>query len=253
MGRFLNRFWDENVAGNGLLNNLIAYWPCSEVLGNALDLHVNMLHLTDVNTVMSNPGLVYPLARQYTKENNEYHTRPNDDALLSGGDVDFTLAVWLRLDSKPLMEYFVSKYKNFTPQSIEYGIAYLSSSDKFFFIVGSGSSSKGVVYTNTFGAPNLNVWYLVVAWHDSIAHTINIQVNNGGIDSADTSGAPSDGVAQFRIGNLHSSTTGFPVDGRIGPTMFWKSAPGGGGILSADKRTVLYNSGLGLPYVMMTA
>lgn len=66
-------------AGNGLLNNLIAYWPGNEFNGNALDLHINALHLTDVNTVTSNPGLVYPLARQYTAANNEYHTRPGED------------------------------------------------------------------------------------------------------------------------------------------------------------------------------
>ncbi|OQC57681.1 MAG: hypothetical protein BWX54_01134 [Verrucomicrobia bacterium ADurb.Bin018] len=34
------------AAGNGLLNNLIAYWPGNEASGDALDLHTNALTLT---------------------------------------------------------------------------------------------------------------------------------------------------------------------------------------------------------------
>ncbi len=42
------------------------------------------------------------------------------------------------------------------------------------------------------------------------------------------------------------------MDGRIGPTMFWKSAAGGGGVLTAAQRTALYNGGAGLRYDQLT-
>lgn len=40
--------------------------------------------------------------------------------------------------------------------------------------------------------------------------------------------------------------------GRVGPTMFWKSAAGGGGVLTAAQRTALYNGGAGLAYANFT-
>jgi len=44
----------------------------------------------------------------------------------------------------------------------------------------------------------------------------------------------------------------WPFDGRIGPIVFWKSAAGDGGVLTADQRTALYNGGAGLPYTSFT-
>jgi hypothetical protein len=35
--------------------------------------------------------------------------------------------------------------------------------------------------------------------------------------------------------------------------MVWKSAPGGGGVLTAEQRTALWNDGAGLPYSEFTA
>ena len=36
------------------------------------------------------------------------------------------------------------------------------------------------------------------------------------------------------------------------PTMFWKSAAGAGGVLTAAQRTALYNGGAGLTYAAFT-
>jgi hypothetical protein len=41
--------------------------------------------------------------------------------------------------------------------------------------------------------------------------------------------------------------------GRIGPVAMWKSAPGGGGVLTAAQRTALWNGGAGLAYADFTA
>ena len=231
--------------GNGLLNNLIAYWPGNEVAGNALDLHTNALHLTDVNGVTSNPGVVYPWSRQYTRALNRYHTRPGDDALLSTGDVDFTIAACVWLDSKIGVETIASKDTMAMPNR-EYWLGYFLAGDRFFLQLTDGT--VGTAIANTLGAPALGAWYLVIGWHDSVANTVNIQVNNGGADVVGTVGAPADTGAIFQIGR----TLANQWDGRIGPTMFWKSAPGAGGVKTPAERLALWNGGTPLRYDQFT-
>jgi len=237
------------AAGNGLLNNLIAYWPGNELAGNALDLHVNALHLTDTNTVTSNPGLVYPLARQYTAANNEYHTRPGDDALLSTGDVDFTLATVVYQDSKPGAGMFIASKDDVAPGLREYQLIWSQPLDRYQWIVRGGTNAVGTATANTLGAPVLATWHLLVVWHDSVANTVSIQVNNGGVDAAATTGPPVDTAATFRLSTF---LAGNDWDGRIGPSMFWKSAAGAGGVLTAAERLALWNGGTPLRYDQFT-
>jgi len=120
--------------------------------------------------------------------------------------------------------------------------------NRFQFRVSSDGTAETSQDANTLGAPAINTWYLIVGWHDSVANTINIQVNNGGIDSTPHATGVFDNVYSFRIGMGRATWT----DGRIGPTMFWKSAAGGGGVLTAAQRTQLWNGGAGLPYASFT-
>lgn len=234
------------AAGNGLLNNLIAYWPGNEAAGNALDLHTNALHLTDTNTVTSNPGLVYALARQYTAVNNEMHVRPGDDALLSTGDVDFTLAAWCRFDTFGVNRYIAGK--SIVATTYEYWIQYGLAANRLQFVVSSDGTALATVEANTLGAPAINVWYLVVGIHDSVANTISVGVNDV-FDSAIYALGVFNGAVPFRIGWRAATAE---MDGRIGPTMFWKSNAGLGGALDAAKRTALFNGGAGLTYAAFT-
>jgi len=240
----------EVVAGNGLLNNLIAYWPGNEVAGNALDLHTNALHLTDTNTVTSNPGLSYPLARQYTAANNEYHTRPGDDALLSTGDVDFTLAACARFDTFLINRSMVTKYLAAT-NNREYWLMFNQVTGRFEFRVSLLGTLATVttVLADTLGVPAINTWYLIIGWHDSVANTINIEVNDGGVDSIAHAGGVFDSAATFEIG---ARTLADYMDGRIGPTAMWKSGPGLGGVKTPAERTALWNGGVPLTYAAFT-
>jgi hypothetical protein len=238
----------RGAAGNGLLNNLIAYWPGNEASGNALDLHTNALHLTDVNTVTSNPGLVYLLARQYAQVNSENHTRPADDALLSGGNVDLTIASFVYLDSNTARLGITGKW---AVENREHQLRYDNTANRFQFLVTSDGelATSTTIDADTFGAPALTTWYLVIAHHDATTGHIGIQVNNGAIDTVLHADGVFDGTAAFQLGRSAANVW----DGRIGPTMFWKSAPGGGGVLTADQRTALYNGGAGLTYAAFTS
>lgn len=236
------------AVGNGLLNALIAYWPGNEAAGNALDLHANALHLTDTNTVTSAAGLVYPTARQYTAASAERHTRPADDAFLSTGDVDFTIAAWANFDSFGAMRAIVAK-RNAPPQW-EYWLHYNASLNLLELRVSSAGNNQFFIQAASAGAPSIATWYLVIGWHNSVADTINIQVNNGAVDSKAHAVGVLDSTSPFVIGRDAAAVT--LMDGRIGPTMFWKSAAGGGGVLSAAQRTALYAGGAGLPYAGFT-
>ena len=243
-----------SAAGNGLLNALIAYWPGNEASGDALDLHTNGLTLTDTNTVTSNPGKVYALARQYTRINSEYHARLGDDAQLSAGDTELTIACWVQLDYIPVgaVEYTaVSKYNTALGQR-EYFIGYIAGSTNRFqawYGNSTGGSSTQLI-ASSFGVPIAGIWYFCVTWHDPTADKIYIQINNGVVDSKSWSGGIVDGTYPFKLGARGAGINNF--NGRIGPVMFWKSAAGGGGVLTAAQRTALYNAGAGLPYASFT-
>lgn len=239
------------VASNGLLNNLIAYWPGNEESGDLLDAHTNALHLTDTNTVTNASGKVYATARHYTAAAGEYHTRPGDDALLSIGDVDATLAAWVLLDSKGADRAIVSKGDAPYEYILEYGVG----DDRWVWIVrNSANSAYGICVGTDAGSPSLSTWYFVVAWHDSVANSLNIQVNNGAVTSLAWSEGVNDSTSCFTVGAFrHWGAPARLMNGRIGPTAMWKSTGGGGGVLTATQRTALYNSGSGLAYAAFTA
>jgi hypothetical protein len=240
-------------AGNGLLNALIAYWPGNEANGNALDLHTNALHLTDTNTVTSAAGLVYATARQYTRANSERHVRPGDDALLSLGDLDATIATWLNMDSKPASDMCIlGKDEGWTAATTEYNLEYNAFQDRLSVWVSSGVATKRVSST-ALGSPSTGVWYCILFWHDSVADTLNIQVNNGVVDSVAWANGIQDGIGKFSLGlAVNCYGAGYGMNGRIGPTMFWKSTAGLGGVLTVAQRTALFAAGAGLPYAGFT-
>jgi len=222
---------------NGLLKNLVGFWPLNEVNGNALDLHTNALHLTDTNTVTSNPGIIYPLARQYTAANLEYHTRASE-SILKIQNKDATFMAWVRLDSLSFCG-IISKAVNGPGASWDYYLSY--DLTRFVFSINSGGGDV----LSTFGPVLAGVWYCVFAWFD--ASGIHIQVNDTQIDDTAYVAMVSTNE-NFFIG----TRTAQYMNGRIGPAAFWSSATGAGGALTAAQRLLLYNNGAGLPYAQFT-
>jgi hypothetical protein len=106
----------------------------------------------------------------------------------------------------------------------------------------AGTAAANVFLDDTaLGSPLATTWYYVVAWHDSTANTINIQINNGTPTSlSHTLGVYASGTGLFSIGS--TGGTAAYMNGRIDEVSFWKR------ILTADERMTLYNSGNGLAY-----
>jgi hypothetical protein len=176
-------------------------------------------------------------AAQLTAANSEQLSHA-DNASLSTGDIDFSLGAWVYLDSVGATRTILARRDGNTP--IEYILQYSNSLLRFqFLIYDSGGSIVGTATANNAGAPSTGAWYYVLAWHDSVANTVNIQVNGGTANSAAETGVPSDSTASFRIGMANGSSTQ-PWDGRIDEVGFWKRT------LSDSERATMYNSGRAL-------
>jgi len=224
-----------------LLDSLVSYWKLDESSGDAID-SVGSNTLTDNNTVGSAVGKIGN-ARDFEADNSEFF-KIADNASLSTGDIDFTLAGWVRLESKTDFRCMIRKQA--AVGECEYGIIYSTIGDRFEF----DYSSDGVAFlsepADNLGSPSVATWYYIVAWHDAVANTVNIQVNNGTVDSASFSSGVRDGTGSFAIGTAGDITTAL-WDGLIDEVGFWKR------VLTAQERTDLYNNGNGFAYPFTAA
>lgn len=235
------------VASNGLLNNLIAYWPLNEAGGanNALDLHTNALTLTQNNSPGADTGKVYAGARTFNGS-TQYFSRASEAALQTG-DVDFTIAAWVYLAATTNYQSVITKI-GVANSTREYQLTYTSTGTKLIFdwwldTIGNAASVAS-------GAISQNGWHLVECYHNAADDLIGIALDGGAFATAAANGGNA-GTAAMQIGSRELAGPLF--SGRIGPVAMWKSAPGGGGVLSEAQRTALWNDGAGLAYADFTA
>jgi len=214
---------------------LAAYWNLEEASGTRFD-PVGDNDLTDNNTVTQAVGIVGN-AGQFTRANTEFLSHV-DNLDLSTGDIDFTIAGWAYLDSTSNQLTLISKGNWAGIAQAEYKIEFIVSSSKLQLVVssdGGGGGTAGVIASST---QTTGTWYFVVAWHDSINNTINIQIDNGTVSSIAHSAGVFDGTESFQIGSRNGAGS-IPWDGRIDEVGFWKK------VLTAQERTDLYNGGSG--------
>jgi hypothetical protein len=235
------------AAGNGLLNNLIAYWKLDEAGGanNALDAHSGARTLTQNNSPGSATGLVYSTARAFDGYTSRRYFSRTSETALQGGDNDYTIAAWVYLNTVTANQAIITKWVS----SVEYYMVYNYndwSATPYWLFVMDGTSLPA---TNA-GAATVSTWYLVTFWYDAANDTMGISVNNGTPNTQTGVGAGATGTEAFRIGNLAGGA--YYPNARIGPLMMWKSTPGNGGVLTSTQRTALYNSGNGLAYASFT-
>ncbi|MBI2105119.1 MAG: PEP-CTERM sorting domain-containing protein [Candidatus Omnitrophica bacterium] len=216
----------------GLLDDLTAYWTLDETSGTRFD-SVGSNHLTDHNTVTQASGVVGNAA-QFTKANSEYLSIA-DNPSISMGDEDFTLAAWVYLDSLPSTSlhqpmHIIAKGNQFFTGQIEY-LLRVDANDQAILYSPGGT---GGVFASTAGPFSTNTWNHVVGWHDAAGDTLNIQVNNGAIDSRSHAVGVQDLGNELVLGTaatIHDDL----LDGRIDEAGIWKR------ILTAEERSLLYS------------
>jgi hypothetical protein len=223
------------AGGASTLNtDLIAYWKLDEASGTRADSETTgtAQDLTDNNTVTSTTGKIGNAA-QFTAANSEWLHR-NDSTDLSTGNIDFTFAFWVYLDTKSANQVLVGK----SGASVEFYCWYVNGSDRLEFRASQNGSSETAATANNHGSVSTSTWYFVVCWHNAASDTINISVNNGTVNSTGFNVAGVvDGTNPFQVGRYGAA--GVYTNGRIDEVGFWKK------VLTSDERTELYNAGSG--------
>lgn len=180
------------------------------------------------------------MAAQFTRATNEYLSIA-DNAALSAGNIDFTLFGWAWIADNTLDAYLAVKGTADTVAGLEYRLRFNPTSSRFNFYFGNGVLAESV-NADSLGTPANNTWYFIVAWHDATADTVNIQVNNGAVDSVAYTGGGQDTTGSFALGNWVSGNPAAALGGRM---QSWGVARS---VLSVDERTALYNGGVALAY-----
>lgn len=231
------------AAGNGLLNNLIAYWPGNEANGDLLDVH-GIYPLTAYNAPTSDTGKVYTTARKYLYASKQYHLKFYDDLITGTARGSFTVALWVYEYSHVANAGFAAQWFGTTRN---WTLCW--SPGGYYYFITSASDWIGTPYN-----PAVGVWHLVIVWYDRLAGgtwgTIGLQVDNG---IPQTKAVKSWGGANspFCVGVAYSGA--YTLNGKLGPTAFW-SSPGVDttGALTSNQREALWNEGAGLPYASFT-
>jgi hypothetical protein len=228
------------AGGASTLNtDLISYWKLDEASGSRADSEPTgtAQNLTDNNTVTSATGKINDAAH-FVVANSEYLNRV-DSADLSTGQIDFTVAAWVKLNTKGANRTIVSKYN--PGGNGEFILRYNNTADRWSVQIFDNSSLIQTLNATTAGSPSTGTWYLIIFRHDSTgasAGTIYLSVNGGTEDSAGSTGwTVRDTTAEFIIGAYYISNQ--PWDGDIDEVGFWKK------LLSSDERAELYNSSNG--------
>src|SRR3989338_9836212 len=178
--QFSNTGFETDLTGwtaspDSLGTSLNAFWKLDEASGTRSD-SVGSNNLTDNNTVTQGTGKVGNAA-QFTAANSE-SLSITDNTALSTGDIDFTIAAWVYLDSVSSTRGIVDKRSADAAGSNDYSLRYNQLIDRFaFYVNGVDDTSKAVA--DNFGSPSISTWYFIVAWYTATDNTLHIQVNNG--------------------------------------------------------------------------
>lgn len=174
----------------------------------------------------------------------------SSNATLQVGDVDFTMGCWVNMRL-----VYQSGYETIMGKGNPNG------ANGEFYLMGNNGAAGGplmfrvrntansainaaVTVSTLTVQPTSNVWAFVIAWHDSVANTLNIQMNNGTVVSQSWSTGVYVGTQSFTVGFQGGSNF---LNGIVDSAFFIKS------VLSANDRTYLYNSGNGTSYLELLA
>ena len=226
---------------------LMSAWTLSEASGQRAD-YTGRNDLTPNNSPTTSTGKVNSTCVHLTAASSQYLNRlVYESGNLILNDESFMVAAWAYLDSKGAVRYICSHWANDVATNQSWGLRYRNTTDRFEFFIGYTDGTSTVVAANTLGSPSTGTWYLVIGWFDRFANTINIQVNNGTVDSAATATTALQGsLTDFRVGAINVSGITDYWDGRIDDLSLWRR------ILTSAERTTLYNGGTGNLFTTIT-
>lgn len=214
-------------------DDLKFYLKMDESAGNnAMDAHsVGPYDFTQHNTVGSATGRING-ARDFELASAHYF----DHADLSVADEDFSLSLWLHLESKPAGN--MHAIDKIGAADVGFALFWSQASDRLTWYTKGPSAASTAVWGSSL---SLATWYHVVCTHSAGSDQIAIIVNDGTPVTASHAGGITDSGSNFSIGKYTPLGLGY-WDGLIDEVGFWKR------VLTAGEITSLYGAGAGLAY-----
>ncbi len=216
------------ASGSTLLKNLVSWWDLDEESGTRVDA-VGSNDLTDVNTVLFTSGKIGNAAI-FVGANSEKLSQDPGVVGAFNGDVDWTMACWVKPGVNETA-WVAGRY-----WGVWRGWNIQRDANRFYVQVrNSADDATTIVYDPIGDNYVAGTWYLVIAWHDSTADTVNISrepTSTGDGSGAHSTGCFTNSLAPFNIGgNTIYDNNEMDLVG------LWDR------VLTSDERTELYNLG----------
>jgi len=223
---------------SSLLTGLSAYWKLNEISGTRSD-SKGTSDLSDNNTVGYATGEVGNAAL-FSAASSEYLSVNNNSALTTS-NTSFTVSGWYYFGSSIQGSVLASK-DNVTDRGRVWQLWFDPDNRVLGFDIWNNGyllDSREVLVNNVNPTP---AWHFIVAWFDVANHTLNLQIDNGTVNSisTDTSYTYDSGIP-IRLGRIGGPEP-YSYDGLIDEFGYWKR------LLTSSERNSLFNSGSGLSY-----
>ena len=165
-----------------LTDSLISYWKLDDATGQfPVDATASGNTLNQGNTITSGTGKINGGA-SFSGSGTWLSCLNTADLQLS--DVDFTFALWIKLNATAADMWPISKGAVGNSSLILEFKAGPTQRFRLRMFGSAGFGNETSVQADTFGAPSTGTYYYVVAWHDATANTFDIQINDTAADSA---------------------------------------------------------------------
>jgi|GEM_PF-2819157 len=214
-----------------LYEDLVAAWRFEEASGDrypSMGEHI----LTENGATASATGKIGDAA-DFTGSENLYVA---DGTALQQGEFDYSVALWVKLDSIAADQWIVAKD---SASNLEYGLYYDSTAGAFVATLGSTTPTTYTVEDEDV-TPATGTWYFVRFWYDHAASTINIRVNDGTTYSTScASETPYTGTDSFMVGAHEYGAETDELDGQV-DALHWHQRA-----LSDGEHEILYAGGDG--------
>lgn len=220
---------------SSLLANLSSYWKLEEASGTRVD-QIGNNSMSATNAPGNAAGKVGQALLLASASSQYLSVADNATNKLTAGS--FTIAGWLLFNSINAGGGNAWLAKDSSTAGRAYNCDQNSNNFRFFTQGGGGSN----LVATTGVAIATATWYFVACWFDSVAGSLNIQVNNGTIFTQTGAAGPAVSTAPLNIGQSGYAGSNAYWDGEIDEVGIWTK------VLSASQRTNLYNSGAGTTY-----
>lgn len=224
--------------------NLVAYWSMDEASGNRAD-SVGTSTLTPFGPPQSVAGKVGN-AVNFVSTGDDRLASAGSLAALAMGDIDFSIAYWVRQSSVSGARAHVAKTFGNTTASWEYYIRGNGTDLEFW-----QSSGSVAVECQITAALAINTWYFVVAINDAVNNEARLYLNAGTPTTVAQTMVPQTSNAVLmvgaRSGNGTATDFSHEIDGDIDELGIWKYA------LTPTEIADLYNSNNGRNYAYISS